>query len=310
MLSVFLLFASTSVLSARRSVEKQHAQHASVDLASEGDPKKKCTISWESKGVAATVSFPVKGCRLGCLSTSKNRYDRMYAPFFVMEEGPGGKFCHCKQRGNITAQRRIAFKLIGKCENDGGKSCFNRYTDIRTETYKALGESAITRVKALGDKHERTFNYNCDDGSTWNLGDATEVYLPTILEGRDEEELEAFKRVAKKFGKKGRGGLTNEEKDLLDALGTDDFNKVAEKLEEDDPDSSPDDGTIKQQIKYQEIADGEELTVQKLREKYGELLKDTGISVQHLMNVGDLGDKADDTVVTPGMFKKFLEPEC
>jgi len=143
------------------------------------------------------------------------------------------KFCKCMQKGK---GRRLAFRLVGKCPKDRGQECFKRYTQIRTETYyNHAGQKSITRENHPEDRKDSTFAYKCD-GTAWGLADSTDPQLPTILEGRGQDEQDAFAAVMKKFAENGKGGLSQDEIDMLDIISGEDRDQLIEEMKDADDD--------------------------------------------------------------------------
>jgi len=285
------------------TMSDRNKESAMKNAATRGSAKKKCSIEWMSKGVPTRVAFPVSSCLMKCnVANSDYRYTHVFAKFFEMEQD--GRYCKCKQKGQ---EGRISFNLAGKCPNDNGEECFDRYTTIRTETYSTMaGSTAVTRTQHLPDKNERTFQYDCDDAE-WTDADTTEPYMPTILEGRDQDEQDAFKTVLKKFAEKGYAGLNRDERDMFDVLSQDEKDAIIEEMRLREEEENAD---MEEKLLYQDLSGKDGLTVGKLRGAYDKMLEDTGVSVPHLLAMAELADKPDETPVDQDTFIRFLRPDC
>jgi len=277
MLALPFLVALPSTTALRKSVQQA------------GNGPHKCIINWEvpERGVAS-VSFPVSSCRIKCKPTfTDNHYDRVFAAVFALEQD--GKTCKCTNNGSGDV-----IKFFGSC--DGAKvqdKCFHDYKVLRTNTYKrdpGRETSYIVRHPELYD--EKTFSYTQCEENACKDGNCTSAEFPSIMAGRSADEKKIIADLLKKIARGDGKDLSGDDKNLVDAMTSDDVGEIMYS----DIISSLDDSA------------GGVLTVGKLREIYNEKLISTGISTDHLVAVAGFTDDSEE--VDLDGFKRFVQPDC
>jgi len=294
----------------------------------------KCTIKWPGKGNGepASVSFGVSSCMIKCkITNSEARPTAMFPPGF--QAVAGKKSCSCQ-----TTEGRELFKFPGACgeENEAKTKCFGIYTTMMTDEYQSqFNRETLMVVHNSRLYKDSTYDYTTCENDGCADGDCSEFKLPSLWDTRDAAEKKLLAELIKKAATEGGRDLTVQQQDLLRTLAKGDIENAAEvakqdadedvakqiqalflRVENDDdvietPKEVAEEDPITKLFEELVVRFGEEdggLTVAKLKEHYEWLLRDTGISVDHLAIVAHLTD--DDHVVTKEEFETFLKPAC
>jgi len=170
------------------------------------------------------------------------------------------------------------------------------------------GRETTTFKRDYQLQHEKTFDYsNCQENACKD-GDCVEGSFPSIMEGRGKEEKSMIADIIRKQ-KETPESLDIGEQEIVDQLTEGDIIDI---MGDEWITTTTTTTTTKDAVKdeYDGMVDEANgpLTVAMLREIYKEKLKDTVISVDHLLKVADLTD--DDQEVDLDAFRRFVQPEC
>jgi hypothetical protein len=328
-MSLFLIFAVASLTAQAVRLGTQ-----SDAGAMQTGGKHKCTIKWPGRGngESASVSFGVSSCIIKCKITNPEaRPTAMFPPGFRAVAGQ--KTCSCQ-----TLEGLELFKFPGACgaENEAKAKCFGIYTTMMTDEYQSqFNRETLMVVHNSPLYKDSTYDYTTCENDGCAGGDCSEFKLPSLWDTRDAKEKKLLAELIKKAATEGGRDLTVQQKDLLRTLAKGDIENAAEVAKQDadedvvnqiqalflrveknedvieTPKEVAEEDPTTKLFEELSVRFGEEdggLTVAKLKEHYKWLLRDTGISVDHLAIVADLID--DDHVVTQEEFKAFLKPAC
>jgi len=170
----------------------------------------------------------VQSCVVQCRPTfTDNYFDKKFAASLSISED--GAFCQCFNR--IDGKRVL--KMPGDCHaQSAATTCFEHYKLLRTsDLVRELNRSVPRVIRNYALQHERTFDYGSCEANACMDNDCYEAVFPSIIKGRNAEQMSMIADILKKFNNKS-GKLDPIEREFVDGLTEEDVEAIKDETSE------------------------------------------------------------------------------